>query len=439
MTSGSATAITSVRGREVWDSRGRPTVEVEVELAGGARGSAIAPAGASRGSGEAVDLRDGGSRLGGLGVVEAVAGVDTVLARALHSRDAADQEGVDATLVDADGSTGRSRLGGNALVATSMAVAHAAAAAAGLPLWRWLRDGSSGAGDDDVIVPMPEVQVIGGGAHASRRVDLQDFMVVPVGASTFRQAIEWVAECYRATGTVLAARGTAAHGVADEGGHWPDVDGNEAAIAALAEGIERAGFEPGRDIAIALDVASSEFGEGGRYRLAADFEELDSDTWRRRLLGWIDRFPIVSVEDPLAEDDLDAFAAFTAETGDRVQVVGDDLTVTDASRVERAARAGAANALLVKPNQVGTLTEAKAAFDAARRAGWETIVSARSGESEDVTIVHLALGWGADGIKVGSISRGERTAKWNEMLRLEDRLGPAATLRRPRHPQTRAG
>ncbi|MFN8103376.1 MAG: enolase C-terminal domain-like protein [Acidimicrobiia bacterium] len=446
MTNADSTAITSVRGREVWDSRGRPTIEVEVELAGGARGRAIAPAGASRGRGEAVDLRDGGTRLDGLGVTRAVAGVDAVLARALRSRDAVDQEGVDEVLVDADGSDDRSRLGGNALVATSMAVAHAAAAAAGVPLWRWIRDRGAPSGDR-MELPMPEVQVIGGGAHASRRVDLQDFMVVPVGAATFRQALEWVAACHRATGIVLAEAGGGAHGVADEGGHWPDVDGNEAAIAALTAGIERAGFEPGRDVAIALDVASSEFGRDGCYTLTADADALDSGAWTHRLTGWIDRFPVVSVEDPLAEDDLDAFAAFTAAVGDRVQVVGDDLTVTDAARVETAARVGAANALLVKPNQVGTLTEAKAAFDAARKAGWETIVSARSGESEDVTIVHLALGWGADGLKVGSIVRGERTAKWNEMLRIEDRLGPAATLARPRlgqahtqtHTQTRAG
>lgn len=416
------TAIESVHAREVWDSRGRPTVEVEVALADGACGRAIAPAGASRGSGEAVDLRDGGSRLGGLGVTSAVAHVDVTLGPVLRNLDAADQEGVDAALVAADASPDRSRLGGNALVAVSMAVAHAAAAAAGVPLWRWLR-GDGG----DVSLPVPEVQVIGGGAHANRRVDLQDFMVVPRGATTFAQALEWVAECYLATGAVLAG----AHGVADEGGHWPDVEGNEAAIETLVRGIETAGFEPGRDVSIALDVAASEFGHGGRYRLDADGVELDSRAWRARLTGWVDRYPVSSVEDPFAEDDVAAFADFTADVGDRIQVVGDDLTVTSAARVTAAAEAGAANALLVKPNQVGTLTEAKAAFDAARRAGWDTIVSARSGETEDVTIVHLAVGWGADYLKVGSITRGERTAKWNEMLRIEDRVRPAATLRRP--------
>lgn len=422
------TAIESVHAREVWDSRGRPTVEVEVTLSGGTTGRAIAPAGASRGSGEAVDLRDGGSRLGGFGVRAAVAHVETTLGPALHHADAAEQAYVDATLVDADATPDKSRLGGNALVATSMAVAHAAAAAAGVPLWMWLR-GDTG----DVRLPMPEVQVIGGGAHAHRRVDLQDFMVVPRGAATVAQALEWVAECYAATGAVLSDRsGRVTHGVADEGGHWPDVGGNEAAIEALTRGIERAGFEPGREVSIALDVAASEFGGGGRYRLAADDVELDADAWCERLLGWVDTYPVSSVEDPLAEDDLDTFAAFTRAVGDRVQVVGDDLTVTNAARVDAAAAAGTANALLVKPNQVGTLTEARAAFDAARRAGWETIVSARSGETEDVTIVHLAVGWGGDQLKVGSITRGERTAKWNELLRIEDRLGAAATLQHPR-------
>ena len=416
-----ATAISSVTGRRVWDSRGRPTVEVEVGLAGGARGRAIAPAGASRGSGEAVDLRDGGEAFGGYGVARAVAAVNGEIAAALSGLDACDQEGADCRLTALDGTADKSRLGGNALVAASMAVAHAAAAAQGLPLWRHL------AGDAEPVMPLPEIQIFGGGAHAARRVDIQDFMVVAVGASDYGEALDWTAEVYRAAGRIMAERGLLA-GTADEGGHWPAFDGNEQALETLVEAIERAGLAPGEQVGISLDVAASEFGADGRYRLARDGRTLDTDGMCELLGGWIERFPIVSVEDPLAEDDIDGLAAFTRAFGARVQVIGDDALVSDAARVRQAAEAGACNAVLLKPNQAGTLTECRAALEAARAAGYSAVVSARSGETEDVTVVHLALGWGVEQLKVGSIAHGERTAKWNEGLRIAETLPSGGRL-----------
>ena len=407
--------IERVRGRRVWDSRGRPTVEAEVHLAGGAMGRAIAPAGASTGSGEALDRRDGGAAFGGLDVMQAVAAVEGEIAAALRGTSVEDQEALDARLIRLDGTEDKSRLGANASVAVSMAAAWAAAAAAGLPLWRWL------AGEGPVSLPAPEIQIFGGGAHAGRRVDIQDFMVTAPGAESFAEACAWTAEVYRAAGLSMAEAGRL-RGVADEGGFWPDFDTNEAALDMLARAIERAGFRPVEQVAIALDVAASEFGRQGRYRLALEDRELDSEGMGRLVGGWLARYPVVSVEDPLGEDDWEGFAVFTAAHGEHVQVVGDDLLVTSARRVEEAARRGAANTLLIKPNQRGTLTEAKAAWDAARKAGFGGIVSARSGETEDVTIVHLAVGWRAPGLKVGSFARSERMAKWNEAIRIEESL-----------------
>ena len=413
------TAIARVMGRRVWDSRGRPTVEAEVRLAGGATGRAIAPAGASRGRGEAVDLRDGGDRLGGFDVQTALAHVNGEIAAALSGADAADQEAVDRILVDLDGTPDKGRLGGNALIAVSMAVAHAAAAAAGKPLWRHL------GGEKPGRMPVPQVQIFGGGAHAGRRVDIQDFMVVALAADSFDQALEWTAEVYRAAGRLMESAGTL-QGVADEGGYWPVFATNEEGLETLVRAIEDAGFVPGEEIAVCLDVAASQLGGGGRYRLGLEGRELDSDGLGEMLAGWIERYPIVSIEDPLAEDDEEGFRRFTRAVGEKVQIVGDDFLVTDAGRVRRAAGVGACNAVLVKPNQAGTLSEARAALEAAKAAGWGTIVSARSGETEDVTIVHLAVGWDAGQIKVGSFARSERMAKWNEALRIEESLGPAA-------------
>ncbi|MCY4317706.1 MAG: phosphopyruvate hydratase [Alphaproteobacteria bacterium] len=414
----SAFEIERVRGRRVWDSRGRPTVEAEVHLARGAVGRAMAPTGASTGSGEALDRRDGGTAFGGLDVMQAVTAVEGEIAAALRGVDVEDLEAVDRLLVALDGTEDKSHLGANACVAVSMAAAWAGAAAAGLPLWRWL------AGEGPISLPAPEVQIFGGGAHAARRVDIQDFMVTAPGAAGFAEACARIAEVYRAAGLLMAEEGQL-RGVADEGGLWPDFDTNEAALDMLARAIERAGLRAGEEAAIALDVAASEFGQGGCYRLALEDRVLDSEGMASLIGGWLACYPIVSVEDPLAEDDWEGFAAFTAAHGNHVQVVGDDLLVTSAQRVEEAVRRGAVNTLLIKPNQRGTLLEAKSAWDTARAAGFGGIVSARSGETEDVTIVHLAVGWRAPGLKVGSFARSERMAKWNEAIRIEEALARA--------------
>ena len=418
----SAANIERVVGRRVWDSRGRPTVEAEIHLAGGAVGRAIAPAGASTGSGEALDLRDGGDAFGGLDVTRAVASIAAEIAPALLGLDAGDQAAVDARLIGLDGTPDKRRLGGNATIAVSMAAAHAAAAARGLPLWRHL------GGDEAATLPMPEIQILGGGAHAAGRLDVQDFLIVCPGAESFAQALDWTAEVYRTAGRILAERGLL-RGVADEGGFWPELASNEAALDLLATAIERAGFRAGEQVALALDVAASQLGRDGRYRLARDGRVLDTGGMIELLLGWLARYPILSIEDPLAEDDPQGFVAFTRQVRGRCLVVGDDFLVSDAGRVRGAAHNAACTAVLLKPNQRGTLTETRAAWDAARHFGMAGIVSARSGESEDVTIVHLAVGWGADQLKVGSFSRSERMAKWNEGLRIEEALGGLARFR----------
>ena len=411
--------IRAIHARRVWDSRGRPTVEAEVTLADGARGRAIVPAGASRGTREALELRDGGERFGGLDVLRAVDNVNGEIARALVGTAADDQAALDARLIALDPAPAKSRIGANATLAVSMAAAHAVAAARRLPLYASL--GGAGA----TLLPMPQIQIFGGGAHAGRRVDVQDFMVVCPAAASFAQALEWTAEVYRCAGALMQSRGSR-FGVADEGGWWPDFATNEQALQTLAAAIERAGFEPGRQIAIALDIAASEFGRGGRYTLGLERRELDADGLIELLLRWIDTYPIASIEDPLAEDDPEGFARFTRAAGGRVQIVGDDFLVSHTPLVQQAAAIGAANTVLLKPNQRGTLTETLQAWQAARACGYAGIVSARSGETEDTTIVDLAIGWQVGQLKVGSFARGERMAKWNAALRIEERLGARA-------------
>jgi len=411
--------IVATRGRRVWDSRGRPTVEAEIVLANGAIGRAMAPAGASTGSGEALDLRDGGTAFGGWDVTMALRSINGDIATRLRGFDAADQTAIDAALISLDATPNKSRLGANATVAVSMAVAHAAASAAGVPLYRYL------GGDTATQLPLPQIQIFGGGAHAQRRVDIQDFLIICPSAASFAEALDRTAEVYRAAGKLMSEAGTLA-GVADEGGFWPAFASNEEALATLVRAIERAGFRPGEDVGIALDVAASEFGREGRYKLGLDGRELGAEEMIALLEGWIARYPIISVEDPLAEDDAAGFTAFTRAVGGRVQVIGDDFLVTDAARIRDAAVAGSVNAVLLKPNQRGTLSETLAAWQATREAGFGGIVSARSGETEDVTIVHLAVGWGVGQLKVGSFARSERMAKWNEGLRIEEALGARA-------------
>jgi enolase len=407
------TTISKVRGRQVWDSRGRPTVEAEVWLAGGAVGRAIAPAGASRGKHEVVDLRDGGAALGGHGVNKAIAHVNGEISRLLEGRNAQRQAEIDDALVALDGTANRSRLGGNALIATSLAVLHAVAGAHRMPLWKYLAQGAA------VTLPLPEIQIFGGGAHAGRRTDVQDFMVIALSAGSFSEALFMTAEVYRAAGELMREAGKL-HGVADEGGYWPAFDSNEEALAMLTRAIERAGYQPRHEIGISLDIAASEFGSGGRYTLGLERRQLDSDGLCEMLLSWLERYPIVSVEDPLAQDDAEGMRKFTAAAGSRVQVIGDDFLVTSAARVRDAAQKRCCNAVLIKPNQAGTVTETQAALRAGKDVGFGTIVSARSGETEDVSIVHLAVGWNAGQLKVGSFSRSERMAKWNEALRIEE-------------------
>lgn len=409
------TAITEVHGRRVWDSRGRPTVEAEVRC-GPLHGRSIAPAGASTGSGEAVELRDGGEAFGGRDVRAAVANVNTVIAERLVGLDVEDQPALDAALEALDASPALATIGANAVVATSLACAHAAAAVRNVPLWAALR----AAADGDVTIPLPEIQIFGGGAHAGRRIDIQDLMVMAPGAASFTEALDWTAEIYRAAGAQRASPG----GVADEGGWWPEFTSNEAAIESLAKAVDAAGFALGRDVVLSLDIAATELWDGAGYRLALEDRRISTDEMIATVLRWCEAYSIASVEDPLDEHDIDGMRAFTAAAGDRIQVVGDDLFVTNAERVT--ALAGTATAVLVKVNQAGTVSRARHALEAARQTGIGAIVSARSGESEDTSIVHLAVGWGVEQLKVGSITRGERTAKWNELLRIDEHLGPLA-------------
>lgn len=412
------TAIKDIKARRVWDSRGKPTVEVDVRLENGILGRAIAPAGASRGTREAVDLRDGGDALRGQNVQSALDSVNGPIATALRGLDAQDQRGADDAILALDSSPLKDTLGGNATVATSLAVLHAAAADAGFPLWQHVAETTG----FTPALPLPEIQIFGGGAHAGRRVDIQDFMIMVPGAANFDEVMEITSEIYFAAGDIMKSKGKLA-GVADEGGWWPMFDSNEEALETLVQAIEKAGETTGDRVVISLDIAASEFGKDGRYRLALENREMDSAEMIEMLGGWLDSYPIAAIEDPLSEDDIAGTIEFTRRYGDRVQIIGDDYLVTNADLVRAAQTLGACNAVLIKVNQAGTVSESFDTFRAARAKGWGAIVSARSGETEDVSISHLATGLGGGQLKVGSFTRSERMIKWNECLRIQDALG----------------
>ena len=420
MSSSTDTEIAGLAAWEVLDSRGNPTVACQVRLAGGAIGEAAVPSGASTGTHEARELRDGGMRYGGRGVRLAVANVVDTLGPAVAGLDAEDQEALDAALRVADGTANLGRLGANAVLAVSVAAAIAMAQARGVPLYRLL------AGDAEPLLPMPMINIISGGAHAGGAVDMQDFLVVPVGASSFAEALEWSWRVRRATAAAGQARGLPVTLVADEGGLGPPLPSNRAALDLLAEGIERSGLRAGEQVAIAIDVAATQFLEGDRYLLKGEERELDASELLAEIAEWCAAYPIVSLEDPLAEDDWAGWRLATKQLGTRVQLLGDDLFVTDLSRLARGLDEHVANAVLVKPNQNGTLSGARAVLERARQAGYATVISARSGETEDSWLADLAVGWRAGQIKVGSTTRSERTAKWNRLLRIEAELGPAA-------------
>lgn len=416
------TEITGLLAWEALDSRGTPTVACEVCLSSGATGTAIVPSGASTGTHEARELRDGGERYDGKGVRNAVANVNDVLAGVVVGLDATDQEGLDEALTAADASPGYEKLGANAVLAVSIATAVVAARATGLPLYRYL------AGEAEPLLPMPMVNVLSGGAHAARTVDVQDFLVVPVGASSFEEAIEWAWRVRRGTARVANERGLNATLVADEGGLGVPLPSNREGLELLVRGIERSGLAPGDDATIAIDVAATQFFHEGRYHLAAENRTLDAGGLVEELVAWCDAHPIVSIEDPLAEDDWDGWKIAHEALAPRIQLLGDDLFVTNPERLERGISEGVGNAVLVKPNQNGTLSGARAVLERARAAGFAPVVSARSGETEDDWLADLAAGWRAGQIKVGSTTRSERTAKWNRLLRIEAELGSRATF-----------
>jgi enolase len=412
--------IAAVHALEVLDSRGNPTVEAEVRLEDGAVGRAIVPSGASTGSHEAHELRDGDpKRYGGKGVLTAVANVNSEIARAVTGRSASDQQGLDRVLIELDGTPNKSRLGANALLGVSLAAAHAAAASKGVPLYVYL------GGGDANLLPLPLFNVLNGGRHAVNGTDFQEFMLAPIGRPTFAEALRAGAEVYQQLKRLLSDRGLNAN-VGDEGGFAPSLDNNVAAVELLVQAIEAAGYRPGEDVAIALDPATSELYDDGRYVLKSEGRSLTSAEMVDLWASWCDRYPIVSIEDGLSEDDWEGWALLTARLGSRVQLVGDDLLVTNTQFLERAIREKAANSILVKLNQIGTLSEAIEATKRAMGAGWSAVISHRSGETEDTTIADLVVAMGAGQIKTGAPARGERTAKYNRLLRIEAELGARA-------------
>jgi enolase len=410
-------AIVHVHGREILDSRGNPTIEVEVGLESGVVGRACVPSGASTGAHEAHELRDGGKRYGGKGVTKAVANVDDEIARALLGLDAGDQADVDATMIRLDGTANKARLGANAILGVSLANARAAAEESGMPLWRWI--GGTAAN----TLPVPMMNILNGGQHADNNVDVQEFMVMPFGAESFREGLRWCAETYHVLKKVLKEKKLAT-AVGDEGGFAPDLKSNEEAIQLILTAVEKAGFVPGKDVKLAIDAAATEFHSSGKY--AIDGAKKSS----KELIAWYatiaERYPLFSIEDGLSEDDWDGWKELTDAVGKRVQIVGDDLFVTNVERLQRGIESGTANAILVKVNQIGTLTETLATMALAHRSGYRCIVSHRSGETEDTTIADLCVATNAGQIKTGAPCRSDRVAKYNRLLRIEDELGSHA-------------
>jgi enolase len=415
------TIIVDVVGRQILDSRGNPTVEVEVELESGAAGRAAVPSGASTGEYEAVELRDGGDQYGGKSVLQAVDNVNNEIAEELLGLDATDQRIVDQTLIALDGTPNKAKLGANAILGASLATAHAAAAAMNLPLYQYI------GGCNAHVLPVPMMNIMNGGKHADNNVDLQEFMAMPAGAESFEQALRMGAEVFHALAAVLKDRGLST-AVGDEGGFAPNLGSNEEAIQAIVAAIEKAGYEPGKDVFIALDPAASSFFSDGKYVLAGEGRTLDSAGMVEFYQGLVEKYPIISIEDGMAEDDWDGFKLMTDALGGRIQVMGDDIFVTNTERIARGIEMGCANSVLIKLNQVGTLSETLDAIEMAQRAGWTAVVSHRSGETEDVSIADVAVAANAGQIKTGAPSRSERVAKYNQLLRIEEMLAEAAAF-----------
>jgi enolase len=409
--------IERVKAREILDSRGNPTVEVEVFLEDGSWGRAAVPSGASTGAYEALELRDGDkARYGGKGVLKAVENVEKVIAPKIKGMCALDQRAIDRLLLELDGTPSKSKLGANAILGVSLAVAWAAAAYLGLPLYRYL------GGLNACVIPVPLMNILNGGKHAHDSTDLQEFMIVPAGAPCFAEALRWGAEIYHSLKKVLASKGYSTN-VGDEGGFAPSLKSNEEAVELVLEAIQKAGYKPGEEVFLALDPAASEFYEDGRYVLRKEGRALSSEEMVEFYAGWVEKYPIISIEDGLSEDDWEGWRLLASRLGDKIQLVGDDLFVTNVERIKKGIELGLANAVLIKPNQIGTLTETLEAVALARDAGWGAVISHRSGETEDVTVAHLAVATGTGQIKTGAPCRSERVAKYNELLRIEEELG----------------
>jgi enolase len=416
---GKMSEIISVRAREILDSRGNPTIEADIYTADGAMGRAVAPSGASTGSREALELRDGdASRYGGKGVLTAVENVNTLIRDAVSGLDVMDQTGLDQCMIELDGTENKSKLGANAILAVSLAAAHAAAQESEQPLYQYL-------GNDNFRLPVPMMNIINGGAHADNSVDLQEFMILPVGASSIREAVRYGAEVFHALKTVLGKRGLATT-VGDEGGFAPNLSSNEEAIEVILEAVEKAGYKPGQDIYLGLDAASSEFYKDGKYHLASENRRFDSAGFSEYLADWVRQYPIISIEDGMDESDWEGWKLHTEMLGDKVQLVGDDLFVTNSAILQKGIDMGVANSILIKFNQIGTLTETLQAIEMANKAGYSAVISHRSGETEDTTIADLVVATNTGQIKTGSLSRSDRVAKYNQLMRIEDQLADAA-------------